>query len=808
MMHKTSRKILVCSFLWYARFLCLSACLSAQAAGPGTDHKACPEGSDSIGPLEKLLVWTDRDLYLDGDTIWLKIINTDLSSGRVMELSSTAYVELMGPGERRLSRQKISLSDKGGEGWICIPRNILSGNYYLRTYTSWMRNFDPDGYTYSLVSIINPYIPLHFSLYETGRDSSDGIDVAIFPEGGHLISGIENRVYFHFSGMAPAQDHLRGKVMDDRDSLVARLRFISRASGYFTLIPYDTTDYHLSVMFGTLEKVWPVPRAQKEGYTMEWTESPDFLTLQIRKHPPLPGGSQHLLLTAKASGQVRLSVPFDLENGAAEITIDPEELTGMTTEFSLHDMMGYSLCNRIIHRPVREDLTIEIDAGKGPYLCRDKVPVSIRVTDATGRPVKASLSASVYLADTPAAGKVENAGNMDMADPAFLRQWLEMKGKGTRMDDETIDAALSAGHLMHAHLNQGVEEHLEASLFPPELSGPAITGRIMERQTGLPAKNRLVICSSLGSASQFQVFRTGKDGVFRFAIDGDAKQNNLVFRALDQEILLDIKVDDPFSERQPHIVLPPLNLDEGLAGFIEQLSINRQVVEAYRYQDVNRIKEAVPGRPSFFYGEPSETVNLEDFIQLPVMEEIFREIVRSVIVYRKSGTLRLGVIDHATREIIGDHPLFLLDGVPLFDHGMILGMDPALISVIHVVDAKYFMGGLEMDGIIDIRSEQGGFGDFDLLTSTVTCSFQPCAGNKAHPAKPEQVPQEASGDQLPDFRSLLYWNPDMTTDEDGRAECSVNVGDIPGKYSIVIRGVSADGQTGWAAETLEITWIK
>jgi hypothetical protein len=808
MMDKTFRLISVCYFFWYAQCLCLSTFISAQGAGPWIHDTTCMGGPGDIGPLEKLLVWTDRDLYLEGDTIWLKIINTDQSSGRVMALSSTAYVELMGPGDRRLARQKISLSDEGGAGWISIPRNILSGNYYLRTYTSWMKNFDPAGYTCTLVTIINPSIPLHFSPYEAGRDSSGTMDVAFFPEGGHLISGIENRVYFRFSGLAPDPDPLQGGVRDERDSLVARLRFFSPASGYFTLIPSDTMDYHLSVMFGTLKRTWPVPGAQKSGYTMDWTESPDFLTLQIRKHPPRSAEKEQLLLTAKASGRVLFSLPLQLENGAAEIMTDPEELEGISTEFVLSDMSGNSLCNRIIRRPVREQLTIEIGAGKGPYGCRGDVPVSIRVSDASGRPVKASLCASVYLADASTAGRVEKAGNMDVVDPAFFRQWVEMKGKGTRMDDETIDAALSAGHLIHTHLNRGMEEPLQAPLSHPELSGPAISGLIMERETGHPATDRLVICSSLGSASQFQVFRTGEDGMFRFAIPGDAEQNNLVFRALDQEKLLDIKVEDPFSERRPHLLLPPLNLDVGRAGYIEQLSINRQVMEAYRYPDVNRIAEAVPGKPSFFYGEPSETVNLEDFIQLPVMEEIFREIIKSVIVYRKAGTLRLGVIDRETREIIGDHPMFLLDGVPLFDHGMILGIDPALISIIHVVDAKYFMGGLEMDGIIDIRSGQGRFADFDLPASTVTCSFQSCAGNVNNPVKPGHLPDAASGGSEPDFRSLLYWNPDMTTGEDGRAEFPVHAADIPGNYSIVIHGISPDGRIGWAVEALEIIWTE
>ena len=80
----------------------------------------------NIGPIEKLMVIHDRELYLEGDTIWLRIINTDLYSGKPIELSSTAYVELLDPGNKLLASQKINMTNEGGQRWIRIPENILS----------------------------------------------------------------------------------------------------------------------------------------------------------------------------------------------------------------------------------------------------------------------------------------------------------------------------------------------------------------------------------------------------------------------------------------------------------------------------------------------------------------------------------------------------------------------------------------------------------------------------------------------------------------------------------------------------------
>ena len=809
-MNKTYRHISILYLYCFTLSLLIPAGLFAQRAGSEDYELVRGSSLSNRGPIEKLLVFHDRDLYLEGDTIWLKIINTDLFSGKTIELSSIAYVELVGPGEKIFARQKINLTNEAGYGWIRIPENILSGNYYLRTYTSWIKNHPPSGYTYSLISIINPFIPLYFSQYETGKDKQGEIEVELIPEGGHIISGIENRIAFRLSGMIANKNSLQGEIRDEIDSVVTQVKFISTENGYFSLIPLETKDYYLSVIInGSRHKRVKLPQSQKGGYTMDWTENLNLITLNIKKHPQPSQDSQHLRLTGKVSGQVLFSVPADLENGASEMMISTAQLKEGINELILTDMNGKSLCSRIIHRPVPYPLSVEIDLEKERFMCRDNIRFSVNVRDMGGRAVKSHLSASVYLVDVPINdvpfnNEERNPGKMTVMDPVFLTQWIKMHGwGGAGIDDETLDLALSAGYLIHSARNPGSYESLSELQFYPELAGPAISGRILERTTGQPADNRLIICSSMGSASLFQVFKTGKDGKFRFALGKDRGYNDLLFRTLDQEIPLDIEIDNPYSDKYMQMTIPALHLDENRALYIEQLSINKQVREAYR-NDERPKPEMQADRTAFFYGEPSETVNLESFIKLPVMEEIFREIVKTVIVYRKAGEYKLGVIDDATREIIGENPIFLLDGVPMFDHGRILEIDPALIRIIHVVDSKYFIGDLEMDGIIDIRSRQGRFEDFDLPPSTVPYKFQSYVRYGDSPTGNVRNPGETTDRHLPDFRSLLYWNPDITTSTEGRAEISFDAADVPGHYRIVVEGISGDGHMGISTKEIEI----
>ncbi len=503
-----------------------------------------------------------------------------------------------------------------------------------------------------------------------------------------------------------------------------------------------------------------------------------------------------------ASGQVLFSWPADLENGVAEVIINMALLKDGINEFILKDRNGNRLCSRIIYRPVCDHLSIEIDLDGSLFKCRDTISFSVNVRDRYGKTVKSDLSASVYLVDTTTANEEEHREKMDVRDPAFINQSINKHGnEGVGM---TIDDVLSAGYLLHSARNTGSEETFPGLQFHPELAGPAISGSIIERTSGQPAGNRLIICSSLGSASQFQVFRTREDGKFRFTVAKNQGYNDLVFRVLDQDIPTDIKIDNPYSEQYLHMILPALHLDKARAPYIEQLSLNKQVQVAYKNIGERPQAEAARGSTAFFYGEPSESINLESFIKLPIMDEIFREIVKTVIVYRKSGGFKLGVIDYSTREIIGENPMFLLDGVPLFDHGRILEIDPALIRTIHVVDSKYFMGDLEMDGIIDIRSRQGRFQDFILPSSTVTYKFQSYAGYENPRTGIDRLSDEATNSHLPDFRSLLYWNPDISPDNEGKAEISFEASDVPGHYRIVVEGISADGYTGISAKEIEI----
>ena len=50
--------------------------------------------------------------------------------------------------------------------------------------------------------------------------------------------------------------------------------------------------------------------------------------------------------------------------------------------------------------------------------------------------------------------------------------------------------------------------------------------------------------------------------------------------------------------------------------------------------------------------------------------------------------------------------------------------------------------------------------------------------------------------RLPDFRNLLYWTPKLITNSNGKERSACYSSDLPGRYAIVIQGMSEDGRAG------------
>lgn len=107
--------------------------------------------------VEKTTLFTDRETYVVNEDILFSAFNLSFPELRNSDWSNVLYVELIAPDGEAISRGKYVFSRDGATGSLRIPSGVLTGNYYLRAYTRWMRDYSPYNYYYKMVTVINPF---------------------------------------------------------------------------------------------------------------------------------------------------------------------------------------------------------------------------------------------------------------------------------------------------------------------------------------------------------------------------------------------------------------------------------------------------------------------------------------------------------------------------------------------------------------------------------------------------------------------------------------------------------------------------
>ncbi|MCK4989461.1 MAG: hypothetical protein KAS29_03210, partial [Bacteroidales bacterium] len=106
---------------------------------------------------EKLIVFTDRSIYAVNETIFFSAL---LQSGADLYPdpgSEVLYAELVNSSGEIVAKGKYHISENWSGGHLSIPSTIVSGTYYLRSYTRWMRNFGAGNFTYLPLRVVNPF---------------------------------------------------------------------------------------------------------------------------------------------------------------------------------------------------------------------------------------------------------------------------------------------------------------------------------------------------------------------------------------------------------------------------------------------------------------------------------------------------------------------------------------------------------------------------------------------------------------------------------------------------------------------------
>ncbi|MFA6872577.1 MAG: Plug domain-containing protein [Bacteroidaceae bacterium] len=108
-------------------------------------------------PQEKVYLHLDRTSYFSGEHIWFKAYLVSAVSNRQQDAySNYITVDLVDRNDSVRLSKKVRRENGAFAGELRLDAKLPAGDYYLRAYTNWMRNEDPDFLYSRLISIENP----------------------------------------------------------------------------------------------------------------------------------------------------------------------------------------------------------------------------------------------------------------------------------------------------------------------------------------------------------------------------------------------------------------------------------------------------------------------------------------------------------------------------------------------------------------------------------------------------------------------------------------------------------------------------
>jgi hypothetical protein len=749
---------------------------------------------------EKIFVHTDKSIYLAGELVWFKLYYTDGYQNNPLNFSKISYVEIFSAAQQPVLQAKIMLNSGTGSGSFLIPPSLNSGNYLLRAYTNWMKNFPAEQYFEKQLTIINSQ-----KRPDWRPETAAAYDFQLFPEGGNLVAGLSSNVGFRVTARGRGL-HCTGAVVNQRNDTVAVFTSSRLGIGRFTFMPQPGDKYTASVSLNDTTIARDLPTIYNDGYVMNLAASENN-QLKIIVHSRNKSSRSPVYLLVHRKQSVTIALMQILESEKAVFLVEKKDLPDGISNFLLLDAAGQPLCERLYFKRPQKKLLFEVIPDRQQYSTQEKVMIQLNSYGDSSRPLIADLSVSVFLVDS-----LQRFEEGDI----FSHLWLSSELKGgiespaEYFVNDGAEAEQAIDNLMLTHgwrrfdWNATVTNSQPSFRFLPEYEGHIVNGKLVNKRTGVPKSDVAAFLSIPGERFQYSNSTSGKEGDVRFIVrDFFGTEDLIVQTNLKMDTGYRIDISSPFSEEKPSRTLLPFDLSETLRNDLVIRSIGVQAQNRYLSDSMQQFYIPKISDTTSFFGKPDKEYMLDDYTRFVTMEEVMREFVTEVRLKKRQQSFQFEVLNHPYNTFFENDPLVLLDGVPVFDFDKIVSFDPLKIKKIDIVSQRYYHGRMVNYGIVSYKTYEGDLAGFQLDPASLVVEYE---GLQLKRRFYSPLYENTDGDRyrLPDFRNVLYWSPDIITDEKGKAQFSFYTSELPGTYAVVLCGVTADGHSGSSVTTFSV----
>lgn len=728
-------------------------------------------------PQEHIFVRTDQAAYVVGDIIWMAVCTFDGHTSKPLDISAAAFIELVDEQGLVQVRTIVPVKQGFGEGSIKIPSHLSSGSYRLRSYTTWMKNAGPDHFFNRTLLILNPFAPS-----QTGVLADKPVyEVNFHTAGDSLHAGESNKIGFIIRKAGQVGAAITGTIVDQYKNTIASFRANPHGFGIFTFTP-ETNGHYTAVLYDSLKPIgtFELPAVASSPFSMQVRDDGIRLTWEIRP----ASTDRSLWLLMQAHGEVIFAQPWALSDGAVQL--DKTTLAPGINRLMAFDQRG-KLQGQLLYMNYPEH-TLAIQVTPSAALVKPRNKVTLTITTGTSAP--ANLIVSV----------VKNCRLNNLVPSPSLPAYVHA---GWALGNPPALTSVFADH------NQIVLQDLSiASTYVPpyvvpdnftlpDMDGLSWEGTVTDA-TGKALAGQVLFASSPSTNPRLLAARTDHTGHIRFSTYGLTGTRTLYLQNPDKQSFT-FRSTNPYYQGVDRARPLPVAIDPSFQEEIIQRSISMQVNNIYHQDKWEQY--AQPTDTLGFYGSSDQVYMLDQYTRFPTLEEVTREYLAKVTLRKSGKNIDFVLVNTREKRMFDKPPLTLIDGVIESRGDRILAVDARKIKRIDVVNQPFYFGEQTFSGILSFRTYKGDLDGFTPDSTLVHVQHEFVQEQRRWYAP---VYADNTIDKTPDWRTVLYWNPHVTTGKDGTMTLEFFTSDLEGEFTITVEGITHDGQTGLTHQRLEV----
>jgi hypothetical protein len=487
---------------------------------------------------------------------------------------------------------------------------------------------------------------------------------------------------------------------------------------------------------------------------------------------------------------INLNISVSLPADSTVITIPKSILTPGINHLTLFSTAGRPVIEKLIFTPGEVMVSPEIDIAS---VAGTRQEIAVDIENNSSDRIFTRLSISVS-----AAGERTFPGMDDYM--VFGSEFGQIpdelyKALSDGMPPDSVSLMIEGLKSSWIDWNTILSGKYPLTRYSRETSAHYVYGRLLNRTTQAPDPGQVLFLSVPGKKAVFRYAITDQDGYFSFQLPVDKNYRDLVIQPEDNERNNTIRLESPFPEKYPLLAPAGSEMASFESASASLQAVNYQVMKIYGSEQMTENEAPISFTRSDyrFYGKPDIELVLEDYIKLPVMHEVFFELMPGVFMKEKKGIYEISVFDPVENRPFEKPPLLFVDGVVVKDPGVIAGLDPELVERIDAVKSRYFVGEYLLLGLVNVITKAGDFSNVPLPEQAVRLAWQAFGPVKAFTA-PEYTDKLKKDSRIPDFRNTLYWNPSVLTGNEGNARVRFWTSDFRSDFEVVVEGVAEGGE--------------